>query len=213
MAKVFQDRPEEVSAALLGEIFDFGAWLYAEGVHLHNCWVSRGGVDAPHSFLYKMREDLTPEEVQRSAVRRSADPPHHEDIFCITKRWMHSELAAGPVLVLPHTRLARLRSPGPVQQKMATLRMTDERKRELLDLAAHLESMTENWGLDFSYFRAAQALRALAAEELPPPVVHQWLWAPDPVHQGPLRRTRNIYFNNIPDMAWSLLARFRRLAR
>ena len=55
MANVFADRPEEVSASLLGEIFDFNAWLDAEGVLLHNAWVSRKGVDAPHSFCYKMR--------------------------------------------------------------------------------------------------------------------------------------------------------------
>ena len=36
MANVFADRPEEVSASLLGEIFDFKALLDAEGVHLHN---------------------------------------------------------------------------------------------------------------------------------------------------------------------------------
>ena len=169
MAQVFADRPEEVSAVLLGEIFDFGSWLYDEGVELHNAWVTRGGVDAPHSFCYKMREDLTAEELQRINVRRSPAPPHHEDVFCITKRWMHSEEATGLVLVLPRARLTLLRSPGPVQRKMATVQMTNKRKRELQDLAAHLESMSEDWGLDFSYFRAAQALRHLAAEQLPPP--------------------------------------------
>ena len=50
MANIFADRPEEVSASLLGEIFDFKAWLDAEGIHLHNAWVSRDGVDAPRSF-------------------------------------------------------------------------------------------------------------------------------------------------------------------
>ncbi len=64
MRKVFVDRPEVVSAVLLGEIFDFGAWLDAQGVHLHNAWVSRDGVDAPHSFCYKMREDLTDGELE-----------------------------------------------------------------------------------------------------------------------------------------------------
>ena len=36
MANVFADRPEEVSAPLLGDIFDSNAWLDAGGVHLHN---------------------------------------------------------------------------------------------------------------------------------------------------------------------------------
>ena len=36
MRKVFVDRPAVVSAVLIGEIFDFGAWLDAQSVHLHN---------------------------------------------------------------------------------------------------------------------------------------------------------------------------------
>ena len=68
MASVFVDRPEEVLSCLFGEIFGFGAWLDAQGVRLHNDWVSRDGVDAPHSFCYKMHEALSVEEVQRSAV-------------------------------------------------------------------------------------------------------------------------------------------------
>jgi hypothetical protein len=131
MANVFADRPEEVSASLLGEIFNFGSWLHAEGVHLHIAWVSRDGVDAPHSFFYKMREDLTAEEVQPLAVQRSAVPPHHEDVFCITKRWMHSEHAAAPVLVLSVARLQQVLSPGPVERKLPTLQMTDARKKTI----------------------------------------------------------------------------------
>ena len=47
MDKVFADRLEEVSAHFLGEVYDFGTWLDAAGIHLHNAWVSREGVDAP----------------------------------------------------------------------------------------------------------------------------------------------------------------------
>ena len=77
MRKVFADRPEVVSAVLLGEIFDCGAWLGAQGVHLHNAWVSRDGVDAPHNFCYKMREDLTAGELENvppSALSTSTTP-------------------------------------------------------------------------------------------------------------------------------------------
>ena len=62
MARVIGDRPEEVHATLLDHIFDFGSWLAAECIHLHNCFVSRDGVDAPHSFVYKLRDDLTATE-------------------------------------------------------------------------------------------------------------------------------------------------------
>ena len=212
MDKVYADRLEEVSAHFLGEVYDFGTWLDAAGIHLHNAWVSREGVDAPHSYCYKMREDLTAVESQEVLRRRLPHAPEHEDVFCITKRWMHSEQSQAPVLVLPRARLELLRSPGPVQRKFATEAMTDQRKAELEDLAAHLEDMTEDWGIDFSYYRAATALRDLAAGRVPPPAVHHWLWQDDAQRNGPVHRTQNRYFNNIPDMAWSLLARFRRLA-
>ena len=98
MRKVFVDRLEVVSVVLIGEVFDFGAWLDAQGVHLHNAWVSHDGVDAPHSFCYKMREDLNVGELENVPRRPSAHPPHQEDTFCIVKRWMHLHQAAGLVL-------------------------------------------------------------------------------------------------------------------
>ena len=118
MASVFADRPEEVPACLLGEIFDCGAWLDAQGVHLHNAWSSRDGVDAPHNVCCKMREDLSAEDVQRSAVRRPPAPPHSEDVCCQAKRWTHSENIARIVLVLPRARLAHMRSTWPCPAKV-----------------------------------------------------------------------------------------------
>ncbi len=211
MAGVFVQRTEEVSASLLGHVFDFGAWLDAEGIHLHNAFVSRAGVDAPHSFCYKLREDLTAEEAAAVTGRPGLPAPDMEDVFCITKRWMHSEQAAPPVLVLPRERLQLLQTPGPIDAKTKPVPMTQQRKRELEDLASHLEAMTEDWGMGFSYFRAATALRRLAAGDIPQPAAHTWLWGAYPARTGPLAVTRNRYFNTIPEMAWSLLIRFRRL--
>ena len=72
----------------------------------------------PHTaFCYNMCEDLAAGELENVPRRPSAHPPHHEDIFCIVKRWMHSHQAAGPVLVLPRARFALLRSPGPLQKE------------------------------------------------------------------------------------------------
>ena len=111
--------------------------------------------ERPTQLCYQMREDLSAEEVQRSAVRRSPAPPHSEDVFCLTRRWLRSENIAHVVLVLPHARLAQLRSLGPVQRKLATVQMTDARKRKLQDLAGHLEFLLEAWGLNSSFYRAA----------------------------------------------------------
>ena len=89
MAGVFADRQEEVTASLLGCVFDFRAWLDAEGVHLHNCFMSREGVDAVHSFNYKRHEDLTGQEAAQVRQQPRFHAPHNEDVFCATKRWMH----------------------------------------------------------------------------------------------------------------------------
>ena len=211
MTGVFANRNEEVGASLLGSVFDYGKWLDAEGIHLHNCFMTREGVDAMHSFCYKLREDLTGEEAAAVRRRRGERPPDLEDVFCITKRWMHSDRAAPPVLVLPKERLNLLPTPGPTDPKMKRKPMTPRRQRELEDLASHLEAMSEDWGANFSYFRAATALRSLAAQVLPQPVAHTWLWAADPVRGGPVAATQNRYFNTMPEMAWNLLVRFRRL--
>jgi hypothetical protein len=80
---VFVDRLAVVSVVLLGDIFDFGAWLDAQGVHLHHAWVSRDGVDVPYRFCYRMREGLIAGEAENVHRRPSAHPPHHEDICCI----------------------------------------------------------------------------------------------------------------------------------
>ena len=164
-----------------------------------------------HSFCYKLREDLTGDEAV--AVRRAPgfSVPHAEDVFCITKRWMHSDIAAPPVLVLPKERLDLLHTPGPTDLKAKTHPMTAARQRELRDLARHLEGMTESWGTNFSYYRASAALRNLAALHVPRPVPHTWLWEQDPVRQGTIEATQNRYFNTMPEMAWNLMLRFRRL--
>ena len=149
MANVFAERDEEVTASLRGSVFDFRDWLDAEGIHLHNCFMSREGVDAMHSFNYKCREDLTGHEAAQVRQQRGFRVPHNEDVFCITKRWMHSEVTAAPVLVLPKERLDRLATPGPTSLKAKKEDMSHARRQELRDLAQHLEDMTDGWGTGF----------------------------------------------------------------
>ena len=97
-----------------------------------------------------------------------------------------SEVTAAPVSVLTKERLDRLLTRG---------------------LQA---DMTHDWGTEFSYFRAAQGLRKLAAWDVPP-VPQTWLWEQAGVRQGPIACTQNRYFNTMPEMAWNLMVRFRRM--
>jgi hypothetical protein len=42
---------------------DFAVWLELRGVRIHNCWMTRQGVDAPHNFAYKRRHGLMDQEL------------------------------------------------------------------------------------------------------------------------------------------------------
>ena len=149
MPSVFADRGDDVTSSLLGSVFNFREWLGAEGIHLHTCFMSREGVYAVHSFNYKCREDLTGQEAAQVRQQPRFHVPHNEDVFCITKRWMHSDMAAAPVLVLPKERLDRLATPGPTSLKAKKEDMSYKRRQELRDVAQHLEDMTDDWGTEF----------------------------------------------------------------
>ena len=89
--------------------------------------------------------------------------------------------------------------------------MVNERIRALTRLADTLENTTEDWGPDFSYFRAANALHQLVQAPGggagPPPV--SWLDVAMYPAPPPVRDTGNFYFGHLPNMSWRMLATFR----
>ena len=72
MPRIFENKPEAVSAFELNHVYDFDRWLDEQGSHLYNAYVKRDGVDAPHSFLFKRRHDLT---AHTGRAEMSQDPP------------------------------------------------------------------------------------------------------------------------------------------
>ena len=72
MPRIFENKPEVVSAFELNHVYDFDRWLDEQGSHLYNAYVKRDGVDAPHSFLFKRRHDLT---AHTGRAEMSQDPP------------------------------------------------------------------------------------------------------------------------------------------
>ena len=136
--------------------------------------------------------------------------PSDLDVFCITKRWMHSLTGAAPVLAVPHSRLAQMGPLGPTLYKPKESPMTSARQDDLRALADRLESMTEDWGPGFSYYRAAKSLRELAEWEPSEGAAHGWLWAASSDYLRPQPPTANRFFNSLPEMHWSLLVRFSR---
>ncbi len=83
------------------------------------------------------------------------------------------------------------------------------RQTELLKLADELESMTEDWGPEFSYFRAAYQIRELVNGRQPAPAPPGWLETVPSPFVAPLLPSGNPYFGHLPDMVWSLLVTFR----
>ena len=86
----------------------------------------------------------------------------------------------------------------------------DHRADKLEKLADSLEQMTEDWGPQFSYYRAASALRELVQGHQCPPFVPGWLGQAAVPHAPVERYTGNVYFGHLPNMSWRMLVDFRR---
>ena len=109
-----------------------------------------------------------------------------------------------PTLVLPRQRYLAVPTRAPTEWEAPT-RFKQERADKLLQLAATLEQMTEDWGPHFTYFRAATALRELVHGHACPTVVPGWLGtvAMQPVPTQ--HYTGNVYLGHLPNMSWCML--------
>ena len=209
MATHIRSRGEELHVTRLDSIRDFTTWMWPQGLKLHSCWMTRKGVLAPHSFTYKLRGDLTSTEVALLDAEPTdlAFPRQPNDVFCIWKQRMHSTSPNGPpVLVLPESRLAAMVDAAPTTYHSKALK--PGRANELHGLATSLEQLTEPWGDDMSYFRAAEHLRELAngLPETPHPT--GWLEEQAPALLNPVPATQNPYFSHLPLMSWRMLVDF-----
>lgn len=162
MGPVVANRLCELSCHLLSHVRDFNQWMAPLRIHVHNCWVSRNGTVAPHSFTFKLRIDFpTHERLGLSRPPRGQEP-HAYDVFCVAKTYMSSQEPNGPpVLVVPHIYLDRLQQ-CPQGTCYSRSPMADARRTQLRDLASALEAFTHEWSAEHSFFRAAQELRSLA---------------------------------------------------
>lgn len=110
LTQYFNQRGEEIVAKEHTHAFDFKSWLEGMGVNLSRAFVRRDGTDVPHSFLLKRRRDLTATEAHQARQGECAEEHHDHDVFCFTKRFMHTPQNQAPLLVLPPTRQTLLRS-------------------------------------------------------------------------------------------------------
>ena len=197
----------------LNVVGDFEGWLDAANSTQTNCWGTRRGIEAPHSFIYKRRCDLTAAETravederQRSAVMlRLAPDPH--DVFCCVKTYMKDlSLQQAPVMVLPKQRCQNVVSRSPVER--VGVEISGARQEALLRLAEFCGSA------QCGYLRARQAIRDLIASAGAPPPLQPYPWLSHAPAQDyePIEQTANLYFNHLPQTSWKMLANFRRRA-
>lgn len=197
----------------------FGKWLDPQCVTLHHAFATRDGIEAPHSFTYKRRSDLTFEErrlfeghVQGSAraAGYTRANGNSDDVFCLVKTYMRDKrLQQPPVLVLPVDRRDRATTRQP--DSAVGPSVSAERSNELKQMASLLEKPR------FGYLRAAAAMLKLAsctagaADANPDPPRSAWMCDP-PIRQEPVFDTQNEYFGHLPETSWHLLVTFHKLS-
>ena len=120
-------KKEELIVEEVRHIRDFDGWLGAMGVHLHNAFVTRKGIEASHAFTYKVRADLSTAEVHNIPRKRKRFDEHQEDVFAIVKGRMLTTKTQPPVLAIPHCLLALMHGKEP-KNMQATRDMPNDRK-------------------------------------------------------------------------------------
>ena len=102
-------------------------------------------------------------------------------IFWVVKGKMHipTNPNGPPALVFPRERFEMMDAAEPRHWEPVDT-LDENRVNELYTLANVLENVTADWSPDFSYFRAAAAVRALAVSvgNPPPPILGSWVGVP-----------------------------------
>jgi len=211
MRTVIESRDEELHVELLTHIRDFELWIRPLGIHPHGCFVSREKIDAPHSFIYKLRMDMSHREVTECArTERVLLFPHSGyDVMCLTKHFMASTTTNPPVLIIPNSRFPSITA-APGGSCYRSEPVTEKRRKELRDLAQALEEFTAIWDTAHSYLRAAADLRNLADGRDECRSEDGFLEAQDPPSRQPVIASTNPYFGNLPDAVWNMAVTFRR---
>ena len=213
LSPLFMVRGEEVRVTVQHTVRNFKTWLAAQSVVQYGCWGTRDGIEAPHSFAYKLRRDLSAAEKQLVACAPQRPLCHTSpyDVFACIKTYMRdSHLQQPPVCVLPYDRGQRVEPSSP--QTGYSVAMTENRKEQLLAMAAVVDRPL------YGYHRAAAEMRSLCQQvdrslvpgpplELP---VTPWLDVqgrePDPVEDS-----GNVHFCHLPNVSWHMAARMQRL--
>jgi len=197
-------RSEDLSVETLQAVRDWRLWLEATGVHPYNAWMTRQGKEAPHSFTWKLRRDLTVSERSLLAHKVLNGPyAHPGDVFCLVKNFIKdTALQQPPVLVMPRDRLNRL---APFPDRLDKLpEVSAERRAELRKLAGAVRAEMPR---SAAYLESLANRQSMFAADLKP-----LTWLPQASEpELPLEPTRNPAFPNLPETSWELKVRFSRM--
>ena len=147
MEEFVSAKGEELFVEKVLRIRDFDAWLGQVRVQLHNCFVSRGGRLAAHSFVYKCRCHLTPKELEQLPPQRRGVEEHDHDVFALTKGRMRMTSFRPPVLCYPRRRVGHCAlSPVPSDFKsLAEGSSKDDYIKKVVKLADALEPLPHDF--------------------------------------------------------------------
>ena len=197
-----EKKKEEFGVTYVQNIHDFDEWLGSLGITLKGCFVGRQGRLAAHSFVYKVRSDLSHAQagavVKRKGAKQQEDPG---DVFALTKGRMHMSKWKAPVLCLPVNALSKMTGNAPPELARNDVK-GPENLRKLAK--ALVEKMPQPKA------RAAGKIQSMLDENDGNPAAPlQWLADPPPPRAA-VSATTNAYFDHLPDTSWELLSTFHR---
>ena len=200
-------RGEDFRTVQLPGIRDFREWIEPLGVHLHSAFGTREGIEAPHSFTFKLRESLSMEErrqlvqQEQQQIRRPRRPVETSpgDVMACVKTYLRdTKLSQPPLLVLPSSRAENMPTLQPTQW-VPRKPWNDAQITSYLNLANLCQH-------EFGLPVASAALEALVHARAPACLPSSaWLAAPGSVAARETESS-NPFFNHLPEFAWELQA-------
>ena len=210
LGPAFQAKGEAFKAIELNSVRKFTDWLAPLGVVQHGCWQSRHGIEAPHSFCYKLYMDLTGEEKSKCSHHRWFGAAMDKDVMCCVKTYMRdTHLQQLPLCVLPADRLDRVHTLSPERSVGPCMTLPEMERFKVI--ANVLDDRR------YGYHKAAASLRLLVERSsVTGPLVPEldmatpWLSKVNPDRAPLVYPDTNPFFSHLPDSSWHMKVQIRR---
>jgi hypothetical protein len=206
------ERGETLIIERMHYVRDFRPWLAPLGAELYNAFGTRSKWDDStttlHSFAFKCRRDLFPDETHLLSLGRSKDWSSNPlDVFVLAKKYMHStSLEQPPLLCLARQYVSAMHGDQPTNI-MPRLTIDDDRRKELQKMIGIFD--TEKHGSFNLYLpKAAKYYREHLAGRTEATKPSAFLACHRSSTQT-LGKSDNIEFPHLPGTAWELKVRWK----